>query len=178
MQTIRKRPTTQGRQRGASEKSNYKDNNKFYKIPISLIELERLYHQWYYEKRDGGKLKNLPEKVKTVKKFSDKDANSLTSAIKAWLELHGAAVSRINVFGTYDQKLKRYRHSGSTKGVSDLIAVYQGRYISIEVKFGRDVLSPQQIEYKRSVEAAGALYYVAHNFSDFVTWWDETFGGH
>ena len=149
---------------------------RYQKSP-ELINLEKLYHQWYYNVRDGGKYSSIPERIRTVKRFSDKDANSLTSAIKAWFECHGGIMSRINTTGIYDQRLQRYRYSGSTRGVSDLVGIYEGKSISIEVEFGADRMSTQQLEYKRNVEVAGGIFYEAHNFKDFIGWFYQTFGG-
>jgi len=62
-----------------------------------------------------------------------------------------------------------YIRSGSTKGAADISAIVNGKAIEIEIKFGKDKLRPAQIEYQKSVEAAGGVYFVAKSFDGFLS---------
>src|SRR5215469_4841243 len=84
--------------------------------PESIKELERLHFE---VKRL--KYPNMPYPVKTS--FRDDSANRLTKCIVLWLELHGHFAGRVNTTGTYNQKLGKYVHSGSRKGMADITSI-------------------------------------------------------
>jgi len=132
-----------------------------YRKPESIKELERLHFE-----RKQAKRPYLPSHVKTT--FRDDTANALTKSIVAWLELHGCFAGRVNVTGIYDSKLKRYRHSGSRRGMADIAAVVGGKHVSIEVKTGKDRMRPEQLKVKQEIEQASGLFIVVSSFDDFL----------
>lgn len=123
-------------------------------------------------------------------KFSDKTANKLTSAVIAWIRLHGYQAERISITGrqidkriTYTDCIGNKRQIGTlqwiktsgTRGSADISATIHGRSVKIEVKIGRDKQRPAQMEYQRSVEAAGGVYFIATTFQQFYDWYQKTF---
>ena len=112
---------------------------------------------------------NLPKKKKSS------PANQLTSDIMDYLLEFNCAVARINTTGIYDEKLGRYRKSGSTNGVEDINCTYPlsvkgttiGLTIAIEVKIGKDVMSNDQKKRKQRIEIAGGIYIVAKEMQQF-----------
>ena len=56
-------------------------------------------------------------------------------------------------------------------GIPDILAVYQGRFIAIETKFGKNKLTVNQENFRTKLLDAGALHYVVSeaNLDDFVT---------
>ncbi|MEI7526136.1 MAG: hypothetical protein WCJ95_17460 [Mariniphaga sp.] len=123
-------------------------------------------------------------------KFSDKTANKLTSCIITWIRYNGGQAERINVTGRQiDQRkivmdcLGNQRQIGSlkwitgngTRGSADISATIAGKSVKIEVKIGRDRQRPDQVEYQRSVEAAGGIYIIATSFQQFYDWYVKTF---
>src|SRR3990167_8334420 len=70
-------------------------------------------------------------------------ANELTNQILELLYASGAYAWRQNMGGIYDSKLGVYR-TGSKKGVADILGVYKSVFIAVEVKIGKDRLSPEQ----------------------------------
>ena len=68
-----------------------------------------------------------------------------------------------------------WRTSGTTKGSADISATIRGQSVKIEVKIGHDRQSDAQRDYQASVEQAGGVYYIARNFTDFVSWYQRTF---
>jgi len=138
-----------------------KQRKQPYRKPESIQELERLHFERKKEKRPY-----LPCHAKTV--LRDDTANGLTKCIVAWLELHGFFAGRVNVTGIYDSKLKRYRHSGSRRGMADVTAVIGGKHVSIEVKHGSDRVRPEQLKVKQEIERAGGAYIVVSSFDDFL----------
>lgn len=88
----------------------------------------------------------------------------------------GYKVWRQNNVGIYDPKIKRYRASDiNLRGVGDIIG-YQigtGRFISIEVKVGRDKMSAHQIEFRDELLKAGGIYIEARSIDDFIEKFNE-----
>ena len=78
---------------------------------------------------------------------------------------------RINTMGTYNEALGRFIHSGSTLGVSDIIAIYQGRFIALEVKQGQDRMNPKQKKFADRVIASLANYYEIRSFDQLLKTW-------
>lgn len=53
-------------------------------------------------------------------------------------------------------------------GSPDIVAVWEGRYIGIEVKGPKGRLSPHQERFKGLLEAAGGYYLVARDLDDVI----------
>ena len=148
----------------------------------AIAELKALYlanHRQRYP--------SLPEPARTTPRFTDKTANGLTQCIKTFLNLQGCQCERINTMGRpidntkiYTDVLGNSRTIGNvtwipgsaTPGSSDLSAVIKGLAVKIEVKIGRDKMSPAQEKYKRAIEAAGGIYVIARNFTEFKSWFE------
>ena len=52
---------------------------------------------------------------------------------------------------------------GADKGTSDILALYKGVYLAIEVKHGKNVATPEQIEFLKSVAKAGGIGILAYD---------------
>jgi hypothetical protein len=82
-------------------------------------------------------------------------------------------------------KVGAYKHKPIVPGISDILGILEhedllapdvegpvfwmkpiGQWLSIEVKIGKDKLSEDQEEFKRSVEAAGGIYIEARALED------------
>lgn len=61
------------------------------------------------------------------------------------------------------------------KGVSDILAILppDGRFLAIEIKTGRDKLSPEQEGFLRNVEKMGGIGLVVKDFEDFKGKFEE-----
>lgn len=110
-------------------------------------------------------------------KLTDTTANGLTRCIIEHIRLAGWQAERINTTGIPKEEGGRikWRTSNTTKGSADISATINGRSVKIEVKIGRDRQSEKQQAYQQAVERSGGLYYIATNYSDFVTWYNEQF---
>lgn len=137
-------------------------------IPKSkhLTELEKLYLLDKIKKHPG-----LP--FQTGKKFSENSANALTDSIVYWIRLHGGSADRINNMGVYDAKRGMYRRAGTRNGIADIIGTWQGKYLAVEVKYGKDRLSEDQKKRRQEIIDAGGIYIVARSFDQFVEEWTE-----
>lgn len=131
-----------------------------YRKPESVKQLETEHTAWKYKGR------NIPYQVKT--KLRDNTANGLAGCLKAWSDVNEAHFQRMNTTGLYDHKLKRYRKSGATKGVTDTLIIWKGKTLNIEIKIGNDKQSEGQKEMQRSIENAGGVYLIVKSFDNFL----------
>ena len=137
-----------------------------YRKPESILQLERL--AMVDAQRKHPTMLHL-----APRKFRDDTANGLTACIISYLRLKGAFVSRINNTGVYDRRLRKYRRGTNRKGLPDILATYKGISLMIEVKVGRDRLNEDQKKIRHEQELSGGLFFVAHNFTEFKTWFDN-----
>lgn len=130
--------------------------------PHSLKLLELSYFDWKYRHS------SIPTHCRFIKRFRDDSANNLTNCIQAWCKVYDAHFQRMNSQGQYDARLKIWRKSGSTKGVSDALLVYQGKTIHIEIKYGKDKQSNVQKDMQSSIEASGGICWVIKSYDGFI----------
>lgn len=94
------------------------------------------------------------------------NANQVTSAIIEYIQLTGNAAHRINVIGV-PLPGGKFRPSPN-RGVADIIACIDGRYVGIEVKIGRDKQSVYQKKYQEDIESSGGIYFICSSLSNFI----------
>lgn len=119
--------------------------------------------------------------------LSDSKTNGLTQCVIKWIQLNGYQAERISNTGRMidtSRKItnvvgqvgiiggKKWIKGTGTNGTADISATIQGRSVKIEIKFGADRLSQDQIEYGNTVTRAGGIYLVVRDFDQFVVWWD------
>jgi hypothetical protein len=133
----------------------------------AIIEIKALKHP------------TVPKQYLPRPKYTDKTANGLTKAIIDLIKVIGGFATRINTTGRRIDETKYVsdvvgftRKIGSPtwipgtteRGTADIHATIRGRHVSIEVKIGKDRMSPHQLAMKQKIEAAGGLYLVAKSF--------------
>jgi hypothetical protein len=131
---------------------------------------------------------NIPDYAIPAYKRSDKDTNGLTACVIDFLIYSGHHAERTGNEGrTVDDTkivtdyLGRTKKIGSVKripsqgtiGTSDLKACINGRFIAIEIKFGKDRQSDAQKSYEEKITNAGGVYIIVRNFGDFLEWYDK-----
>jgi hypothetical protein len=86
-------------------------------------------------------------------------ASALTKAIIQLLELRGWHAWRQNNAAVYDASFGGYRAGSVTPGISDVLAFHRatGRFGAVEVKIGKDTLSPEQAAFLADVIEAGGF---------------------
>ena len=156
-----------------------------YKKPQAVRELEEL-----ADIENQRKHPHTPAKYLGKSKYRDDTANGLTRCIIDYIKLHGGQAERVNSMGVpIDTRREvtdiighrrtigsvQWRPSGATVGSADISATIQGRSVKIEVKIGLDRQSEAQKAYQKEVEAAGGIYYIARDFTSFVSWYKATF---
>ena len=86
-------------------------------------------------------------------------ANQLTRQALKVFDLCGFNCWRQNNGGVYDPAKKVFRRGSSTPGISDIIGYHRktGQFLAVEVKVGRDKLSPYQERFLADVMKAGGM---------------------
>lgn len=77
----------------------------------------------------------------------------------SWLQWKSIFTFKVRTTGTFDQKLGRFRGASRLykTGVSDILGIYKGRFIAIEVKAPKGRLSPNQILFQQEVKEHGGI---------------------
>jgi len=136
---------------------------KRYQKPETVKQLEEKYFIFEYAKKS-----HIPEYARVKDKFRDDTANGLTKCIIRYLTMQGAFVTRLNSTGIYRNDIQKFVPNTQRKGMPDVFALIDGKTFFIEVKAGKDKMSPEQLKIKEESEANGASYIVARNFTDFL----------
>jgi len=63
---------------------------------------------------------------------------------------------------------KQFQTLGSTPGVSDIIGIYEGKLLAVEVKTQKGKLSPAQQSFIDAVNRNGGLGFVARSIDDLI----------
>jgi penicillin-binding protein-related factor A (putative recombinase) len=77
--------------------------------------------------------------------------------------------TKIDNVGIYDAKKGIYRsrqNNFKLKGVSDIIGIFNGKFLAIEVKSAKGKLSEHQIEFLLNVESHGGIAIIARSVED------------
>lgn len=102
------------------------------------------------------------------------ESSNLTNQIIDFIYRQGGYAWRASSVGIYDQQKGAYR-TAPKKGVSDILACIPpiGRLVAIEIKIGKDRLSPEQQGFLENISAAGGIAFVASDFEGFLKQWSE-----
>ncbi len=63
---------------------------------------------------------------------------------------------------------KQHQGLGSTPGVPDIVGIYKGRYLGIEVKAPNGKLSPKQTIFLQTINDQGGIALVARSIEDVI----------
>lgn len=112
-----------------------------------------------------------------AKKYKDTSANALTAAIVVYLTLIGGYATRQQSMGVKRKvKGREVWTLGTTKrGAADINAMFQGRSLQVEVKYGKDRLSDKQKATAAQITRAGGVYIVAKSFDHFIEQFQKAF---
>lgn len=93
----------------------------------------------------------------------------IENLILDYLNKRGIFAFKIKTMGTYDAINKTYRKLGkfSLKGTSDILGLLPGgRFLAIEVKTAKGVVSKEQKAFLNKVNKKGGLGFVARSVED------------
>lgn len=97
---------------------------------------------------------------------SKNPTNALTSSVIDWLRWKGIMAWRNNNGAVYDAKIGEYRRpaKGALKGVPDIIGILpDGTFLGVEIKTGKDKLSPEQNDFLNQAIIRGAVAFEARS---------------
>ena len=94
-----------------------------------------------------------------------KAENAVTRSVRAWLTMHGALVVRVQA--GLIRSGAHFVH-GAESGTADLIGVWRGYPIAVEVKTAKGRVQPSQIAWSERWRASGGIYLVARSVEDLV----------
>lgn len=109
---------------------------------------------------------NVPSYAKPKPKKVKSPANQLTNDVISHIILTGGWATRINSMGRVLNG--KYIPGSTQKGVSDIMACINGKFIAIEIKI-KDKLSEDQIKFSKQIEKSGGKYFVVHNIDEYFS---------
>jgi hypothetical protein len=142
----------------------------------SLKQLSDLQHAYACSRT------KMPTDYVVRTKYIDTTANGLTKCVTDYINLIGGQAERISNTGRYIDESRivtdvlgnrkkigsgKYIKGQGTNGTADISATYKGKSIKIEIKM-KDKQSEAQKEYQQAIERAGGIYFICHNFDEFL----------
>lgn len=140
----------------------------------------------YYSKLSE-RYPSFPKSYHPNPKFCDTTANGLTRCVIQFLNLSGHQAERISSAGRVIGREKQvidvlgqrriigsstYIKGTTTNGTADISGIVKcnsGKVVpvKIEIKIKKDKQSKAQIEYQKSIEAVGGLYWIVKDLEQF-----------
>ena len=145
-------------------------------VKASLKQLSDLQHAYACSRT-----KMQPDYVVRTK-YIDTTANGLTKCVIDYINFSGGQAERISNTGRYIDESRivtdvlgnrkkigtgKYIKGTGTNGTADISATFKGKSIKIEIKM-KDKQSEVQKEYQQAIERAGGIYFICHNFDEFL----------
>lgn len=91
----------------------------------------------------------------------------IQNSIMAYLAtVRGGFFFVVKTQGTFDPRRGVFRKNSAHRGVSDILGVYNGRMIAIEVKSAKGKPSFHQLEFLSDVERCGGVGIIARSIED------------
>lgn len=132
---------------------------------------------------------SMPPQYIIATKFPEKNANNIENAIEIFAKIVGFLAERTKtagrkleakyittIHGRVQTQKETFIPGTSKKGSSDMKLLIQGKYITAEIKFGRDTQKEDQKKYQELVTKNGGEYVIFKTFEDFLIWYVYKFG--
>ncbi len=101
-----------------------------------------------------------------------KASADLTNEVINYIYVAGGFAWRASSVGVFDTKRMHFR-AAAKKGVSDILSIYKGRLIAVEIKIGTDSLSDEQKGFMNNIDHYGGYSIVAINLEQFKKEWND-----
>ena len=95
-----------------------------------------------------------------TRRFPEPTANQLKQAAVKYVVARGGKAWVNNVGRTLGVNF------GAPVGSGDVLGVYRGKFLSIEIKVGKDSLSDEQLQWMNDVNRRGGIAFVARSMRD------------
>lgn len=132
---------------------------------------------------------SIPPNYIVGTKFADFSANDVERAIERFASIVGflaertktqgrkmSAVHKETPMGRVQVSKEKFVTSTGRKGSSDMKVVLDGRFVAVEIKFGKDTQKVDQKKYQADVEKSGGMYIIVKCFEDFLIWYVARYG--
>lgn len=96
---------------------------------------------------------------------------TIENHILIYLKSRGIFAWKNQSVGVFDPVKKIYRKSKNPfhlNGTSDIIGIYKGKMLAIEVKSNRGVVSEEQKEFINNINKLGGIAFIARSLDDVV----------
>lgn len=93
----------------------------------------------------------------------------IENMILSFLKARGVFCFKVETVGIFDQKLGRYRRKNSihrTVGISDIIGIFEGRPLAIEIKSKKGAPTIHQKLFLAEWTGAGGIGFIARSIED------------
>lgn len=97
--------------------------------------------------------------------------SAIRNQICSWLSFQKCFCFVHDSVGIYDPKTKRFRSNTNRyriKGVADVLGIWKGKFLAIEVKTKRNYPTPEQKTFLARVNAEGGIGFVARSIEDCI----------
>jgi len=96
---------------------------------------------------------------------------AITAAFLNYLNMLGIYAWRNNTIGVYSTEKQTYiKPKRSSKGAPDILGIdWNGKFIAIEIKTGKDRLSKDQTIFAAEFIARKGIYVIAEDIADLIT---------
>jgi hypothetical protein len=95
--------------------------------------------------------------------------HQIQSQILDYLHLRNIFAWRNNTGGFANfSKGKKYFVRYGLKGSGDIFSVYKGKFISIEVKSWKGIVSDEQKDFMEKINSNGGIAFIARNIDDVI----------
>ena len=94
--------------------------------------------------------------------------NQIQNQVLSWLKMHEIFAFIVRSVGTYDAKIKGFRAAGPwfRKGCPDILICYKGKFVGLEIKTKKGVLSEHQESFHKDIWDNGGYVYVVRDAGD------------
>lgn len=99
----------------------------------------------------------------------------LTACIQKYVRSVGA-IANENVQGSLRKNHKgvwKFEYTGGKPGQEDISIMYNGKFMAIELKYGKDTMSESQLKYQDKMKQANTPYHIVKNFDQFIYIFNE-----
>ena len=162
-----------GRPKGKSGRKAVPPNQLSFECADALTRLEGLNGKRYERDKKGLTANGLTNAIIDAMRIAGGDAWRINCLPEVWLryvkDAEGNEVKTAKGRRMIDSDATVVKPSPN-KGISDIIAVFCGRFVGIEIKIGTDRQRPEQKDFQRSVEQSGGVYVIAKEFEPFYEW--------
>lgn len=103
------------------------------------------------------------------------ETNAITKYIINFLSFKGHFATRIQSQGQYIEKRGVWAKSKVRRGIGDIIALIDGKFVMIEIKFGKDKQSEYQKQVEKDVIRSGGYYVIIKTIEEFNKYYESIY---